>query len=409
MDFLPSVGVAALLFVLIAIGDIISTRTRARVPAILVAIILYLTLVWTGVVDGSVVSASVVNQFGVMVIAMALVHLGTIIPIKVLTAQWRAVLIAVSGLVVALTLILTIVSLVYDYPTAVSGSGPIAGGILAMLITSQELEAQGLSHLMVIPATIIAIQGLVGIPIASALLRRYAVSFRARSPLVAVHSPGSENLAHTVDDLPVGELPEDVPEEEFLEETHRQLLPQRYRSPAVLLAMVAGLGTFAFYLGDWTGVNYGIWSLLIGIACQYFGVLPHKALDEANSFGIVTAGILVVVLASMGGVTISQLLDSIGPVLLILALGVIGLLAGGMLAARLLKWDPKKAMPVSLTALIGFPADYIICEEIANSLGEDAEEREAIMDEILAPMLVGGFTSVSLASVLIASTLVGTL
>ena len=31
------------------------------------------------------------------------------------------------------------------------------------------------------------------------------------------------------------------------------------------------------------------------------------------------------------------------------------------------------------------------------------------MDEILASMLVGGFTSVSLASVLIASTLVGTL
>ena len=105
----------------------------------------------------------------------------------------------------------------------------------------------------------------------------------------------------------------------------------------------------------------------------------------------------------------SQLLDSIGPVLMILFLGTLGLLAGGMLAARLTGWDPKKAMPVSLTALIGFPADYIICEEIAHSLGEDTQQRDAIMDEILAPMLVGGFTSVSLASVMIASTLVGTL
>lgn len=43
------------------------------------------------------------------------------------------------------------------------------------------------------------------------------------------------------------------------------------------------------------------------------GVLPHKTLDEANSFGIVTAGILIVVLASMGEVTVAQLLDSIGP------------------------------------------------------------------------------------------------
>ncbi|GAA1134715.1 hypothetical protein [Ornithinicoccus hortensis] len=300
MDFLPAVGIASLMFLLLAIGDLISTRTHARVPAILVAIVLYLVLVWTGVVDGEVVSGSVVNPFGVMVISVALVHLGTIIPISVLIAQWRAVLIAICGLIVAVA--------------------PV-------------------SH----------------------------------------------------------------------ESPHRLLLPQRYLTPSLLLAMIAVLGTLAFFLGEWTGLNYGIWSLLIGIACQYFGVLPAKALDEANSFGIVTAGIMVVVLASMGGVTVSQLLDSIGPVLMILFLGTVGLLVGGMLAARLIGWDPKKAMPVSLTALIGFPADYIICEEIAHSLGEDTQQRDAIMDEILAPMLVGGFTSVSLASVMIASTLVGTL
>lgn len=70
---------------------------------------------------------------------------------------------------------------------------------------------------MVIPATIIAMQGLVGIQIASALLRRYAVGFRARNTLVAAHSPGSESLAHTVDDHSVGEFLEDVPEEEYPE------------------------------------------------------------------------------------------------------------------------------------------------------------------------------------------------
>ncbi len=101
MDLLPAVGIAALMFLLLAIGDLISTRTHARVPAILVAIVLYLVLVWTGVVDGEVVSGSVVNQFGVMVISVALVHLGTIIPISVLIAQWRAVLIAICGLIVA--------------------------------------------------------------------------------------------------------------------------------------------------------------------------------------------------------------------------------------------------------------------------------------------------------------------
>lgn len=176
-----------------------------------------------------------------------------------------------------------------------------------------------------------------------------------------------------------------------------------------MLAITALVGSLAIYLGEWTGLNYGIWSLLLGVAGHYLRIFPPKALERANSFGIVTAGIMVVVLASMGGVTFSDVIKSAGPVFLILALGVVGLMAGGLLASRFVGWNRNKAVPVSLTALIGFPADYIICEEIANSLGENEEERAAIMDEIMAPMLVGGFTSVSLASVVIASMLVGTL
>lgn len=401
MGTLPAIAIAAILFVILAVGDVLSSRTKARVPAILTAIVLYLVGVWTGLIDGEVVTTSVVNQFGVMVISIALVHLGTLIPIEVLLRQWQSVLIAIGGLVVALTLILTIVTLVYDYPTAVSGSGPIAGGILAMLITTQELQEQGLDHLIVIPAAVIGLQGLVGIPLASALLRRYAVRYRTTPAFAtaiarAGAGAGAGHHAATVEEIEAAPAP-------------RELIPGRYQSSSVLLAVTAVLGTLAFYLGEWTGLNYGIWALLIGIGGQYVGLLPSKTLDKANSFGIVTAGILVVVLASMGGVTLSQLWGASGPVLLMLVLGATGLMVGGMAVGRLLRWPSDKAMPVSLTALIGFPADYIICEEIAHSLGEDEQERDAIMDEILAPMLVGGFTSVSLASVLIASILVGTI
>lgn len=42
MESLPAVAIAAILFLMIAVGDVISTRTKARVPAILIAIILYL-------------------------------------------------------------------------------------------------------------------------------------------------------------------------------------------------------------------------------------------------------------------------------------------------------------------------------------------------------------------------------
>ena len=66
-------------------------------------------------------------------------------------------------------------------------------------------------------------------------------------------------------------------------------------------------------------------------------------------------------------------------------------------------------MPVGLTALFGFPADYLLCQEISRSVASDEHEEEAIMQDIYTPMLIGGFTTVTLSSVVVASILVSTL
>ena len=120
-------------------------------------------------------------------------------------------------------------------------------------------------------------------------------------------------------------------------------------------------------------------------------------------------GLIVVVMTSMESITFDAVVSSIIPVLFIIAIGVIGVLIGGFVGSKLFKWDPLKGLPVALTALFGFPGDYIICEEVSRSVGRDENERKAILDEILTPMLVGGFTTVTTASVLIASILIKTL
>ena len=120
-------------------------------------------------------------------------------------------------------------------------------------------------------------------------------------------------------------------------------------------------------------------------------------------------GLIVVVMTSMESITFDAVVSSIIPVLFIIVIGVIGVLIGGFVGSKLFKWDPLKGLPVALTALFGFPGDYIICEEVSRSVGRDENERKAILDEILTPMLVGGFTTVTTASVLIASILIKTL
>ena len=63
----------------------------------------------------------------------------------------------------------------------------------------------------------------------------------------------------------------------------------------------------------------------------------------------------------------------------------------------------------ALTALYGFPANAIITETTCNNLTDDADERAFLMGRMFAPMIVGGFTTVTITSVIIAGIFVGLL
>jgi len=60
------------------------------------------------------------------------------------------------------------------------------------------------------------------------------------------------------------------------------------------------------------------------------------------------------------------------------------------------------AFAVALTALYGFPPNYILTEEGAKAIAENQEEKDFLMDQMLPQMLVGGFTTVTITSVIIA-------
>ena len=60
------------------------------------------------------------------------------------------------------------------------------------------------------------------------------------------------------------------------------------------------------------------------------------------------------------------------------------------------------AFACTLTALYGFPADYILTHEAIKSVCETNEEKEYVIEDMLPKMLVAGFTTVTIASVIIA-------
>ncbi len=65
--------------------------------------------------------------------------------------------------------------------------------------------------------------------------------------------------------------------------------------------------------------------------------------------------------------------------------------------------SPWLSIAIGSTANYGFPGTYVISKEVSKAVGETQEEKEIILEAILPKMLVGGFITVSIASVFLAS------
>ncbi|CAD2076145.1 hypothetical protein [Phocicoccus pinnipedialis] len=383
MNFEPIVAFF-LLLLLLAIGEIISIWTRARIPMLLVAMIGYLVLTWTGVFPENITDQSTIPALASVAIAPLIVHMGTLMGLDVLRKQWRAVVIALGGLAGSLILVLTIITLIFDFQTAASGIGPISGGVIALLITTERLTELGLTSIIVIPIMIQAFQSPIGMPLATYFMRNYSKYFLSHKEQF------KESYALS-----------------FNEENHATKRPNILQNNIILLTIVIGFGALAMLLGNVTPIHYTLYSLVFGILLVHLKIIPKAVLDKANSFSFLMVALMIVVINTMGGITPSDVINNLPAVLMLLLVGISGLLIGGFIVSKLVGWHPNKGMPVALTALFGFPADYILCEEVARGETDNERDRKVLFDELVSPMVIGGFVTVTISSVFIASIIMG--
>ncbi|TYR73449.1 hypothetical protein FZC79_18575 [Rossellomorea vietnamensis] len=395
--------VVATMFILalIAVGEVISIKTRARVPMLLVVLLGYLVLMWVGVIPKELVANSTFSTVGAVLIAPLIVHMGTLIPMKIIRQQYKSVVIALLGIVIAAGTILLTVSPIFGYNTAAAGTGPLTGGIIAFVVTSEKLQALGLTALITIPVLVLSLQSLIGLPLTTYFLRRYAVKVKEQM--------GSQLYVAAASEAALQQEPFDKAEEAEEEPVKKSWIPDRYATSSILLFQLFLGGSIAVVAGNLTGIHYSIWALVIGLVGTLSGFYRDKMMERANSFGVGMVGVIFVIIPSMNQVTFGLFLQNLPAVAMILVIGSAGIILGGFLGAKLVKWDADKGIPVALTAMYGFPGDYLVCEEVSRSVGETKEEQEHIFNEILSPMLVGGFTTVTIASIVIASVLMGTL
>ena len=172
------------------------------------------------------------------------------------------------------------------------------------------------------------------------------------------------------------------------------------------LGIVAWL---ASQLGALTGISGAIWALVLGVVFTTLGFLETNLLTRANSFQIVMFALMMYIFDGLKDCTPAMLKSIIGPMIILIIIGVVGMAIGAFIIAKILRMSFPLAFANGLTALYGFPCDAIITTSTCEALGETEEEVQYLMSKMFPSMVVGGFITVTITSVFIAGIFAGML
>ena len=106
---------------------------------------------------------------------------------------------------------------------------------------------------------------------------------------------------------------------------------------------------------------------------------------------------------SLATLSPSGLLSMIVPVFGILLICSIGIIVICGIVGKVLGCSPYTSAAVGVTCMLAYPATQIISTEGVDSFEWEGEERQRAMDYILPKMIIGGFVTVTIASVAFAS------
>ncbi|MCA1041359.1 hypothetical protein LCM00_17725 [Bacillus infantis] len=389
-----------ILVLILFIGDFIAVRTKAWVPSIFVCAVLFLAGYWTFFPQDIVALAGVPPVVATLMMYLLITNMGTLLSVQELKNQWKTIVIAISGILGIIAILFAVGSFIFGYQTVVVAIPPLVGGVVSALIMSEGAKEAGLASLSVFAIVIYVMQGFAGYPITSFVLKK-----EGKNLLEAYRKDGGAALKEQqiakAQTAAAAEAAPAAPELKLFKH-----MPEKYNTDFFKLLRLSVVAFLAYQVSAWlapvVSVSPFVICLLFGVIATSLGFLEKQVLQKANAFGFAIMALMLFIFDGLKQATPSMMLQIIGPLVGTIVLGVIGMYIFSFIAGKILGVSKNMAFAVSLTALYGFPADYIITNEVIKSLTEDEEEREMLTSHMLPPMLVGGFITVTIVSVVLA-------
>ncbi|MBO5492863.1 MAG: hypothetical protein J5974_05970 [Pyramidobacter sp.] len=379
----------AILVVLVffSLGDLIASKTKALMSMRFISSALILAAFWMGM------PADLFQKTGLMNLAMTfipvlMVHMGTMIDGRAMLAQYKTVIIALLTMCAASAAVILIGSPLIGMNYALTATGPISGGNVAMLIMSAAAQEKGLNDILVFVTMLLILQSFVGVPIASFCLRREARRLR---PEFAAGAQAATAAA---------------------EKTERKKLipplPKKLRTPFILLCKSFLVAALAVAAAKLTGnkVHPFVMALVFGVLAYELGFLEGRILEVAASSGLSIFIMLLPTYVNLSKATPQMVASLLFPIVVSFAAAVVGLIVSSLIISKIAHTSFDLTLAIGSCCLIGFPGTFIVSDEVARNMSDSEEEHKFIESRIMPQMLVSGFTTVTIASVFLAGFLV---
>ena len=371
----------SVVLVLFAIGDLIASKTKAKVSAVFVTLLLFLILFVTKAIPADIIEKAGMTAAASWSVPMIMFSMGTMLNVKQFIDEWRTVLTAWLGIVAVIVCVSLCIPL-FGKSTVLTSIPVINGALPATTIMTQAALQKGLTLAAATATVVFAIQKFIGTPIAS----RAALQ-EANRLLVEYHEAKSKgiDLANVDTDKKEAENTGTKVKQAFCEKY------DKYYSTNVCIFFIALFSYLGYELSEIIHVNYSIVCLVVGVIVTRIGIVPKDILEKGKIKGFINMVVFAAVIPSLAKVSLTDLISLFVPIVGMFAASIIGIF---FMMKVLPGWKIIGSKPlafgVGFCQMLGFPTTYLISNEVCNAVGETEEERAYLMSKIMPKLVVGG-------------------
>lgn len=364
---------------LMVLGEIVSHRMKAAIPAILVSALLYLGAVWTGLVPNTLVKTSGLTTLTGISMMFVILNMGASIDLKELMANWKVVALAAVSYFCQIFITIVVISFLFDRNMAI---GCLPGGASVALMVQERARSLGYDEVILLSAMLISVKGLVSCPLASLFVKK-EVKRRIKEGINIKKKEEWENSL--------------------------QLESSGIRTETSFAAL------FRFFLAAWfasrlemiTGISRYVFCLVLGVLLTQMGFLYKNIMDQSKSQGMLMLMMMTMVLEGFSSSTPGMFAKMLIPVSCVLAVEVLSIAMNSLLFGRFFGFGREMSFLICLNVMVGFPLNMMLAQDIIGFFVKDPDEQDVLNTEIATRMVIAGFTSVTFLSTVTMGVLVG--